>query len=309
MMRAPAVFIVAVAMIGAACGPSIADRQEAGPSEPARKSTTTLDMYQSSELPLGEPLAVAVDFQGRVVIADGSPGRVVRWEGTTVQEFQEPSTGVGFYPTDVAVHGFFVYVVDESGREILRFGDQGAYRDVLLNFEELSLGRRVSPYSVAVDDAGRIAVSDVENDQILIFDNYLSLETAFGNYGSYKGQLSRPQGVSFSPRGNIVVADTGNHRVQIFSDGGAFRRLVPAPGQPNPMRRPRRAVADPLGRVIVADPGAGAVFVFDPQGALERTIVPTGVDHFEPTDVEITRDGCLVVADEANRTVYVFKGI
>ncbi len=309
MMRALAVFIFAVTMIGVACGPPPAVRQGVTPVDPAWERVATLDVFCSSELPLGEPLAVAVDFLGRVVIADGSPGRIVRWKDSAVQEFQSPSTDVGFYPTDIAVHGFFVYVVDETGRKILRFDDQGTYRDVLLNFEELSLGRRVSPYSVAVDESGRIAVSDVENDQILIFDNYLSLETAFGNYGTFEGQLSRPRGVSFSPRGDIIVADTGNRRVQIFSDGGAFRRVIPTPGQPNPMRRPRRAVAGPNGRVFVADPGAGAIFVFDPQGSLERSIVPDGADGFEPTDVEITREGRLVVADAANRTVYVFKGI
>lgn len=268
-----------------------------------------VEEYSGTGLTLGEPLAVALDFSGRAVIADGSPGRLVRWERATggEQEFQRPAASVGFYPTDAAIHGFFAYAVDESGRKILRFDDDGAYRDVLLSFEELALGRRVSPYSVAVDASGRVAITDVENHQVLVFDAYLTLEIAFGNYGTFEGQLSNPQGVSFAPRGELVVADTGNRRVQVFTDGGAYVRSIPGPGQPNPLRRPRRAVVDDAGRVIVADPAAGAVFVFDAGGALQRAITPGRA--FAPTDVERSRDGSLFVTDEAGRSVLVFKGI
>jgi DNA-binding beta-propeller fold protein YncE len=255
---------------------------------------------------LGEPLAVALDFGARAIVADGSPGRLVRWSGPdTAVEFQRPS---GFYPSDVAVSGFFVYAVDEPARRILRFDDRGAYRDVLLNFQAAPSGRRVSPYGVAVDGTGRMAVTDVENHQVLLYDAYLELEVAFGNYGSYEGQLAEPRGVSFAPDGNVLVADTGNRRVQVFTAGGAFVAAVPAAGMDNPLRRPRRAVADETGRILVADPVSGAVFVFARGGTSFRSIVPSGADDFAPTDVELSRSGEVYVADEASRSVMVFEG-
>jgi tripartite motif-containing protein 71 len=149
----------------------------------------------------------------------------------------------------------------------------------------------------------------VENHQILVFDPYLELESAFGNYGSYQGQMDTPMGVCFAPSGDVVVADTGNHRLQWFSDGGAFRRAVPTPGRDNPLRRPRRVVVDDDGRAYVADPTAGAVFVFGPSGELEREVAPSGVSRFSPTDVARTRTGDVYVTDEANRSVYVFRGL
>jgi hypothetical protein len=310
ILRSMRVVIAAVFVSSAlaACGPP---PRHGVPAPTVADVLAPAEKFSGEGLTLGEPLAVAVDFEGRVVIADGSPGRLVRWnrgvgEGGE-QEFQRPASSVGFYPTDAAIRGFFAYAVDESGRRVLRFDDDGAYRDVLLSFEGLSLGRRVSPYSVAVDQSGRVAISDVENHQILIFDAYLTLEIAFGNFGAYEGQLSSPQGVSFSPRGELVVADTGNRRVQVFSDGGAFLRSVPSPGLPNPLRRPRRAVIDAAGRTIVADPAAGAVFVFDTDGSLERAVAPGRA--FAPTDVELSRGGLLFVTDEASRSVLVFKGI
>jgi DNA-binding beta-propeller fold protein YncE len=308
-MRVPAsaALLATAALLSCAPAPPSDPPPSAGAPVPA--ATPFEDRYESRDVPLGEPLAVAVDFKGRALIADGSPGRIVRWGGDAVEEFKQPTAGVGFYPTDVAIQGFFVYAVDEGGRRILRFDDTGHYRDVLLNFERLDLGRRVSPYSIAVDAAGRLAVTDVENGQILVFDAYLSLELAFGNYGTYEGQLSSPRGVAFGRGGEIVVADTGNRRVQVFTAGGAFDRVVPGRGVPNPLVRPRRAVEDESGRIFVADPRARSVFVFDEGGGLVRVVAPAGQDRFEPTDVAVTRAGRLFVADGANRTVYVFEGL
>lgn len=285
-------------------------------TEKAAQLDTTIETAQpvaalgdNGGIILREPLGVSVDFNGNAYVADGSPARLVRLGKTPVssQEFQQPTGSPGFYPTDLAVRGFFVYAVDQKGRKILRFDREGAYRDILLNFDELVGVRRVSPYGIGVDARGRIAITDVENHQILLFDSFLVLDVAFGNYGSFAGQLDAPQGVSFTPDGDIVVADTGNGRIQFYSDGGAALRIVPPAGNPNPLRSPRRAVVDDEGKIFVADPGAGRVFVFDRTGNLMRTIVPEGVDRFEPTDVEVSRDGTLFVTDVVSGKLFVFK--
>jgi DNA-binding beta-propeller fold protein YncE len=258
---------------------------------------------------LGEPLAASTDINGDIFVADGSPARLMRIETSPVRfvEFQLPSSSPGFYPTDVAVQGFFVFAVDETGRTILRFDKDGAYRDVLLNFDELVKVRRVSPYGIGVDGKGRIAISDVENHQILLFDGFLSLDVAFGNFGSFAGQLDTPRGVSFTNNGDIVVADTGNKRIQFFTDTGTAKLVVPPEGAPNPLREPRRAVVDKKGKIYVADPRAGRVFVFDDEGHLVGTLRPEGADEFEPTDVEAARDGTLFVTDVVSGKLFVFK--
>jgi sugar lactone lactonase YvrE len=258
---------------------------------------------------LGEPLAVSVDLQGNMYIADGLPGRIVHLaeDGSSAFEFETPRRSPGFYPCDVKLNGFFLYAIDEVGRTLLRFDQAGAYRDILLTFNQEIFGRRISPYGLDVDPSGRIIVTDIENHQILIFDSYLSLEIAFGNFGSYPGQLDSPLGVSFGGKGDVVVADTGNRRVQFFGEGGDLIRIVPETGADNPLIAPRRAVPDPSGRLYVADPEAGRLFVFDKAGELERSIYPEGVDEFQPTDVELMWDGRIYVTDAASRSVFIFK--
>ena len=142
---------------------------------------------------------------------------------------------------------------------------------------------------------------------MLVLNTYLEVEVVFGNYGSYPGQLDTPQGISFTPTGDLLVADTGNGRVQIFRDGGSFLRTIPAEGETNPMRRPRRAVMAQDGRIFVADPAAHHVFIFDSEGRFQRALSPAGEGRFEPTGVGFSRDGLLFVTDTASRSLLVFK--
>ncbi|HEU4928772.1 MAG TPA: NHL repeat-containing protein, partial [Candidatus Krumholzibacteria bacterium] len=258
----------------------------------------------------GEPVAITLDFGGTVYVADASPPRLVSYaeESQRCIEFQTPEDSPAFRPSDVAVRGFFVYAVDEPDRALLRWDASGSWRDVLVNFEDLDTpGRRISPFGLDVDAAtGRVAVTDVENHQILVLDTYLEVDVAFGHYGAHPGQLDTPQGVSFTPRGELLVADTRNARVQFFSDAGTFRRAVPAGSADSPLRQPRNAVAGEDGRIWVADPAAGHVFEFAPDGALVRSLVPSASARFEPTDVAVTRNGRLYVTDAATQTLYAF---
>ncbi len=258
---------------------------------------------------MGEPLGVAVDFNGSAIIADGSPGRIVMFDrdGTRGLEFDRPPGNPAFYPTDLALYGFFVYAIDERERALLRFDKDGAYRDVLVNFDQLGGTRRVSPYAVGVDTQGRIAITDIENHQILLIDSFLRLDILFGNYGSFPGQMDTPLGVSFTPAGDIIVADTGNRRIQFFSDAGEYRHIVPEKGENNPLLLPRRAVIDDSDRLFVADPKAERIFVFDIGGRLLNEMMPEGADRFQPTDLEYHHDGKLYVTDALSRALYVFK--
>jgi DNA-binding beta-propeller fold protein YncE len=266
--------------------------------------------HEVGDVALGEPLAVSVDIRGNIFIADGIPGRIVQFdpEGTRSIEFQDPSGSPGFYPTDCKLQGFFLYAVDEVNRTVLRFDQDGAYRDILLTFSgELAGGGRVSPVGLDVDASGRIAVTDVENHRVLIYDAYLSLEVVFGSYGSYEGQLNGPRGICFTRRDRLLVADTGNRRIVEFDDAGTFLRTIPPADTPSPLVRPRRAVMDGEGRVYVADPAAGAVFLFDEDGRPLAGIVPAGAGRFEPTDIAVVDATSLYITDAASRTLYIFK--
>lgn len=52
------------------------------------------------------------------------------------------------------------------------------------------------------------------------------LLAVFGKEGDAPGQFRFPNGVSMSPKGILYVADTGNHRIQKFSDNGDLQTFI-----------------------------------------------------------------------------------
>ena len=47
---------------------------------------------------------------------------------------------------------------------------------------------------------------------------------SFGTHGTAAGQFDRPFDVAISADGHILVTDYENHRVQIFSEDGTFKK-------------------------------------------------------------------------------------
>ena len=72
-----------------------------------------------------------------------------------------------------------------------------------------------SPAAVAVDENGRIYVSDSGNHRIAIYDDAGTFLAELGSPGIGDGQFNTPGGITVD-RSRIYVADTLNHRVQVF---------------------------------------------------------------------------------------------
>ena len=52
----------------------------------------------------------------------------------------------------------------------------------------------------------------------------------FGNEGVKKGEFKHPKGVAYSGKGYVIVADSENHRVQLFNEDGRFLRAFGSQG-------------------------------------------------------------------------------
>ena len=74
------------------------------------------------------------------------------------------------------------------------------------------------PWGVAVDHAtGHIVVTDYAGSQVLVWTaNDGPLVRPFGSRGSGPGQFRDPRGVAVDKEGHIIVADSNNHRVQVW---------------------------------------------------------------------------------------------
>jgi len=75
----------------------------------------------------------------------------------------------------------------------------------------------------------RLYVADTRNHRITVWKYKTDSDEVtqfanknFGQYGDGDGQFRRPEDVAVGPDGRVYVADTGNHRVQVFDKDGAY---------------------------------------------------------------------------------------
>ena len=129
--------------------------------------------------------------------------------------------------------------------------------------------------------------------------------------GSGPGELSSPKDLDSGRDGRIYVADTGNHRVQVFWENGTFFRQFGSYGSgPGQFSSPEGIYLD--GKAIfVADTGNHRVQVFRPDGTFFRQFGSYGSGPGEFSSPEGISGGYegYSVADTGNHRVQGFHGL
>ena len=81
--------------------------------------------------------------------------------------------------------------------------------------------------------------------------------------GTEDGMFTRPNGVAVDEEGNIIVADSRNDRIQVFSSSGTFLTKFGVKGTaPGEFDRPSGICISPEGIIIVVDFGNNRVQMF-----------------------------------------------
>lgn len=75
-------------------------------------------------------------------------------------------------------------------------------------------------------DQKELYISDRMNNRIQVTDLEGRFRRMFGRTGSAPGELLDPKQLAFDPDGNLWVADSGNHRLQVFTRDGALLKVV-----------------------------------------------------------------------------------
>lgn len=276
------------------------------------------------------PSDVAVDAAGNIYVADFVNTRVQQFNSSRVYVRTYGATGVpyltdGFHynmPSGVAAaaDGGF-YITEDNGHRLIKLDAAGQLQwtvgaaGVKGDWNDAN-DRLNNPADVAVDAAGRVLVTDRWNGRVQIFNAD----------GSYYGTMAQPVsggrgfncpgGVGVAPNGDITVADTCAHVVDIFNRHWlhlATLGTVDQAGTDNAhFDGPEDVAVDSRGFIYVADNNNHRVQVFDANRAYMRTIGVTGqngsdFDHLGgPNGLFVDGADRLYVADSWNNRIQVF---
>jgi DNA-binding beta-propeller fold protein YncE len=134
-------------------------------------------------------------------------------------------------------------------------------------------GRFAWPAGIAIDPTSRnLVVADSQNNRIQILapsGETWSYSSKFGSLGSHPGQFNLPYNVAIDPVShNIVVADSGNNRLQMFTATGGYIGQFGGKGSgAGQFVNPQGLAIDQSSRnIIVGDGGNSRVQVFDLNG-------------------------------------------
>ena len=128
---------------------------------------------------------------------------------------------------------------------------------------------------LAVDGVGNVYVADPDNNRIQKFTNTGTFLTRWGTLGSGRGQFDGPLSVGVDPlpggRAIVYVVDTGNHRIQRFTETGFFLSQFGREGDgEGEFDEPGGLAVDRKRRLYVADRVNNRIQVFERDGAFVR---------------------------------------
>lgn len=162
-----------------------------------------------------------------------------------------------------------LYITDAGNSRIQIFENDGTFAGSF-GVNGIGPGQLNEPWGIAVDDEF-VYVADTWNHRLQKFTLDGELVGIIGQYGRI-GEGESGGGYFFGPRdivvlddGNLLVTDTGNHRLQILQSDGEFVQMIGTEGlQLGQFFEPVGIDQGPDGSVYVADTWNGRIQRLDP---------------------------------------------
>jgi sugar lactone lactonase YvrE len=261
-------------------------------------SGNTGDGGQAISARFGTPSGMAVDSNGNIYISDLTYNRIrVVLPNGTINHFAGNAQGdAGFT------------------------GEQGAASSAKLR----------QPKGLAVDASNNLYIADSGNHRIRKVDaTSRIITTVAGNsVAGYSGDgapattlsLNLPAGVAVDAQGNIIIADTFNHRIRRVDGATQIMTTLTGNGSPGfggddaaanlaQINNPMGVGVDGRGNVFIADTNNNRIRRISKATGKIRTVAGTGANGFGgdggPAEQAMITAPAAVAPDETGNTVYV----
>jgi len=179
----------------------------------------------------------------------------------------------------------------------MKLKDQGKY-SIFVKFNEININS--SPFQIQI-------LSKLKQRN---YNEINESKLTFGSFGSENGQFNNPYGVVVNSKGNIIVSDKNNYRIQIFDSQGKFISTFGSKGNGNgQFNNPYGIVINSKGNILVCDQNNNKVQIFDSQGNFISTFgfYGNGNNQFSnPVGICVDKNDNILVCDEDNHRIQIF---
>nr|KAI8726105.1 tripartite motif-containing protein 2-like [Biomphalaria glabrata] len=128
-----------------------------------------------------------------------------------------------------------------------------------------------------------------------------------GRKGQGRGQFDMPCGVTTTKSGDVIIADTENHRVQIFNFDGVFKSKFGSKGsKPSQLCYPMGVAVTSSEDVVVTDSVNAAIKLFSIDGTLKMCFTQQAAVEF-PHGICVTIDDHIIFTDICKHSVTVLQ--
>jgi sugar lactone lactonase YvrE len=256
-----------------------------------------------------KPRSVAVDAADNVYVVDmtarvqkfSPEGRLLTWwqmEDTDLGKPKGMCRDAAGHLVVLEPHYSRVNHFSPEGRLVAQWGRHGT-----------NVGELAFPRAVAVNRQGEIFISEYglcERVQRFAPGGTRCLQV-IGRAGLGPGQFNRAEGLCLDGAGRLYVADSCNHRVQVFGPDGHWLRSYGKPGTGlGELSYPYDIAVDTAGYQFVCEFGNSRIQIFDSEGQPVETVGRAGTapgEFANPWSVALDSRGNLYVADSLNHRV------
>jgi sugar lactone lactonase YvrE len=316
----------------------------------------TGDSGPATSAQIGVPEGIAVDASGNLYIAEPNNGRVrkVTADGiihTIAGNGTSGFSGDGGPALSAQFSLPYGIAIDASGNILISDLNNGRIRKVDPSGTITTVAgsatrgfagdggpatsaQIVSPFRVAVDEAGNLLIADGSNHRVRKVTTDGIIRTAAGNgVAGFSGdggaatnsQLNLPYGVALDAGGNLLIAELNNNRVRTVSASGVINTLAGTgtagnagdggPAARAQLRNPSDVLIDGSGNIFIADSNNNKVRKITPAGVIS-TAAGTGTRGFVgdngpataaqlavPNGLAVDASGILYITDQGNQRV------
>jgi DNA-binding beta-propeller fold protein YncE len=245
--------------------------------------------WQLPQIDLGKPKGMGLDNEGHVIVIEPHYMRVNHFttNGELVRQWGVKGTNAGEFilPRGVA---------------------QNAHGEFYLS--EYTLVDRVQRFSIGPAASLPVGCVPVRSFPTNAPGGLAACPTSvWGSPGDAPGQFSRAEGLCIGQRDEVLVADSCNHRVQVFDREGKFLRAFGKAGStPGEFSYPYDVRVDPAGNQFICEFGNSRITVLDAQDQVVEIIGSAGAApgrFANPWAICFDSKGNLYVADSQNHRV------